>query len=368
MCCDAVRAARRRSGPGAARGHVRRPQRPADRRQEHAGPPLPAVILQRFGCSFSPPGPRDLALRAPRAVRPAGRRCGRRRLAHHPAGAAGHVRHGRGRAGGRRGDGRVRLRPAVPAGGRRRADRRLGPAGRGQGRDPRAAAPPRRPRRPRARSSSSSATAWRPSRRAARATICNMVVETGRHRRRSSRSTSETRRWLAAQDRGARLPPVGRRPRCRATTSVERIDLSALEPLVALPPSPGNVVPVAEVAGTAVVQVCVGSSVNSSYEDLATVAAMLRDRTVAPGVILTVTPGSRQILDTIIRSGCTATCSPPGARMLEPVLRAVHRHRAGAGEGPALAAHVQPQLPRPQRHRRATRSTSARPRRRRPAR
>ena len=52
---------------------------------------------------------------------------------------------------------------------------------------------------------------------------------------------------------------------------------------VALPSSPGNVVPVAEAAGTPVVQVCVGSSVNSSYEDLATVAAMLRDKKVASG-------------------------------------------------------------------------------------
>jgi aconitate hydratase len=88
---------------------------------------------------------------------------------------------------------------------------------------------------------------------------------------------------------------------------------------VALPQSPGNVVPVAEAAGTPVVQVCVGSSVNSSYEDLATVAAMLRDRKVAPGVVLTVTPGSRQILDTIIRSGVYGDLFAAGARMLEPV-------------------------------------------------
>jgi aconitate hydratase len=73
------------------------------------------------------------------------------------------------------------------------------------------------------------------------------------------------------------------------------------------------------VAGTEVVQVCVGSSVNSSYEDLAVVAAALRDRTVHAGAVLTVTPGSRQILDTIIRSGVYSDLFAAGARMLEPV-------------------------------------------------
>jgi len=76
---------------------------------------------------------------------------------------------------------------------------------------------------------------------------------------------------------------------------------------------------VAEVAGTEVVQVCVGSSVNSAYEDLATVAAVLRGRAVHPGVQLTVTPGSRQVLDVIARSGVYADLLAAGARMLEPI-------------------------------------------------
>src|SRR5919109_1808081 len=49
----------------------------------------------------------------------------------------------------------------------------------------------------------------------------------------------------------------------------EQIDLAALVPLVAKPSSPGNVVAVDEIAGTPIQQVCIGSSVNSSYEDLA---------------------------------------------------------------------------------------------------
>ncbi|MGD9530524.1 aconitate hydratase [Pseudonocardia sp.] len=150
-----------------------------------------------------------------------------------------------------------------------------------------------------------------------RATICNMVVETGATAG-VFPADEETRRWLAGQGREEDFRPLAADPGA-GYDEVERIDLGALVPLVALPPSPGNVVPVAEVAGTEVVQVCVGSSVNSSYEDLATVAAVLRDRTVHPGAVLTVTPGSRQILDTIIRSGVHGDLSAAGARMLEPV-------------------------------------------------
>jgi aconitate hydratase len=150
-----------------------------------------------------------------------------------------------------------------------------------------------------------------------RATICNMVVETGATAG-VFPADEETRRFLAAQDREHEFTPLAADPDA-AYDAVERIDLSAVEPLVALPSSPGRVVPVREAAGTPVVQVCVGSSVNSSYEDLAAVAAALRDRAVAPGVVLTVTPGSRQILDTIIRSGVYGDLFAAGARMLEPV-------------------------------------------------
>ncbi|MBA2535529.1 MAG: aconitate hydratase, partial [Rubrobacter sp.] len=100
---------------------------------------------------------------------------------------------------------------------------------------------------------------------------------------------------------------------------IEVVELSGLEPLIAKPSSPGNVVPVREVAGTETLQVCVGSSVNSSYEDLATAAAVLREDIVHPRVEMTVTPGSRQILDTIARGGVYRDLVASGARMLEPV-------------------------------------------------
>jgi aconitate hydratase len=150
-----------------------------------------------------------------------------------------------------------------------------------------------------------------------RATICNMVVETGATAG-VFPADDETRRWLAAQGREHDFRPLAADPGA-GYDAVERLDLSRLEPLVAVPHSPGDVVPVAEVAGTPVVQVCVGSSVNSSYEDLATVAAALRGRQVHPDIQLTVTPGSRQILDTIGRSGVYQDLLAAGARLLEPI-------------------------------------------------
>jgi aconitate hydratase len=64
--------------------------------------------------------------------------------------------------------------------------------------------------------------------------------------------------------------------------------------------------------------VCVGSSVNSSYEDLALIAAVLRGRGVPAELDLTVNPGSRQILDLIVRSGVLSDLLAAGARLLEP--------------------------------------------------
>jgi aconitate hydratase len=150
-----------------------------------------------------------------------------------------------------------------------------------------------------------------------RATICNMVVETGATTG-IFPADEQTRQWLAEHDRASDFRPLSAGPDA-SYDAVERIDLGQVEPLVAVPHSPGDVVPVTKIAGTEVVQVCVGSSVNSSYEDLATVAATLRGRTVHPGVQLTVTPGSREILDTIVRSGVYADLLAAGARMLEPI-------------------------------------------------
>src|SRR3954454_21346885 len=152
---------------------------------------------------------------------------------------------------------------------------------------------------------------------AGRATICNMAMETGATTA-VFPADDETRAWLAARARREDFRPLAADSGAGYDERVA-IDLAELEPLIALPQSPGNVVPVAEVAGTELVQVCVGSSVNSAYEDLAAVAAVLQDRTVHPGVQLTVTPGSRQILDVITRSGVYQDLLAAGARILEPI-------------------------------------------------
>ncbi|HWS79953.1 MAG TPA: aconitase family protein, partial [Rubrobacter sp.] len=150
-----------------------------------------------------------------------------------------------------------------------------------------------------------------------RGTICNMITEIGATAA-VFPSDAQTSEWLAAQRREEDYVPLAADPKASYDEN-EVIELSQLEPLIAEPSSPGNVVPVCEVAGTQTVQVCVGSSVNSSYEDLATAAAILRENIVHPRVEMTVTPGSRQILDTISRSGVYQDLVAAGARMLEPV-------------------------------------------------
>ena len=134
-----------------------------------------------------------------------------------------------------------------------------------------------------------------------RATIGNMGAELGAT---SSvfPSDERTREFLAAQGRGASwLPLVAD---AGATyDQYDEIDLSLLEPLIACPSSPDNVVAVREVAGTRVDQVIVGSSVNSSYRDLMTVCRLVDGRRVAPGVHFHVNPGSRQVLENVAQQG-----------------------------------------------------------------
>jgi aconitate hydratase len=150
-----------------------------------------------------------------------------------------------------------------------------------------------------------------------RGTICNMITELGATAA-VFPSDERTREWLEAQRREDDYVPLAADSDA-SYDEIEVIELAELEPLIAKPSSPGNVVPVREVAGTGTVQVCVGSSVNSSYEDLATAAAILRENVVHPRIEMTVTPGSRQILDTISKSGVYQDLVAAGARMLEPI-------------------------------------------------
>jgi aconitate hydratase len=151
-----------------------------------------------------------------------------------------------------------------------------------------------------------------------RATICNMILELGATAG-IFPGDDECRRYLEYQERPQDFREVLPDPGCRWDEEMV-IDLAALEPLIALPSNPDKVVPVREVAGTKVAQVCVGSSVNSSYEDLAIPAYVVRQSggLVHPDLDMTVSPGSRQVLRTIASTGVLADYVVEGARILEP--------------------------------------------------
>jgi aconitate hydratase len=95
----------------------------------------------------------------------------------------------------------------------------------------------------------------------------------------------------------------------------EEIDLSTLVPLIARPSSPGNVVPVAEVADTEIEQVVIGSSANPGLRDFAVAAGIVRGRQTHPGVSFDVNPTSRQILQDLTRMGATFDLIGAGARL-----------------------------------------------------
>jgi aconitate hydratase len=150
-----------------------------------------------------------------------------------------------------------------------------------------------------------------------RGTIANMIAELGATGG-IFPADAETRRALEEQERGEDFVelPTGD---TGDFDEEEHVDLAALVPLVAKPSSPGNVVPVDELVGTELAQVCIGSSVNSSYEDLAVCGAVLRGNQISEQLIsATATPGSREILDQITQSGTYVDLLSAGVRMLEP--------------------------------------------------
>src|SRR4051795_13756498 len=153
-----------------------------------------------------------------------------------------------------------------------------------------------------------------------RGTIANMIAELGATAA-VFPPDENTREWLRRQQREDDFEEMGPDEGAEYDERVE-IDLNELGPLVAKPRNPDNVVPVEEVAGTEIAQVCMGSSVNSGYYDLALPAAVLADKDgqlVHPSIQATATPGSRQILAAIAESGVYRQLVEGGVRMLEPV-------------------------------------------------
>ncbi len=122
------------------------------------------------------------------------------------------------------------------------------------------------------------------------------------------------RRFLEAQGRGDAFAEI-LADRDAQYDEEDEVDLSRLEPLIATPSSPGNVVPVREVAGRPIYQAYLGSSANPGLRDFAVPALMVQTRQAAPGVSFDVNPTSRQILGTLIDEGYLAHLVRAGARL-----------------------------------------------------
>ncbi len=148
-----------------------------------------------------------------------------------------------------------------------------------------------------------------------RATITNMGAELGATTS-IFPSDEQTRIFLAAQGREADFIPLESDPDAEYDRTIS-INLSELKPMIACPHSPDNVVEVASLKNVKVDQVCIGSCTNSSLVDMLKVAAILKGKTIAPGVNLSISPGSRQVLSMLASCGALNDILSSGARLLE---------------------------------------------------
>ena len=148
-----------------------------------------------------------------------------------------------------------------------------------------------------------------------RATITNMGAELGAT---TSIFPSDdiTKSFLAAQGREADYTPLSADVDAVYAQTIT-IDLGKLEPMAAMPHSPDNVKTVHEIGPIKVDQVCIGSCTNSSYLDMMRVAAMLKGKSIADNVSLTISPGSKQVMTMLAENGALADIISAGARILE---------------------------------------------------
>ncbi|MBE6729931.1 MAG: aconitate hydratase [Ruminococcaceae bacterium] len=148
-----------------------------------------------------------------------------------------------------------------------------------------------------------------------RATITNMGTELGAT---TSIFPSDeiTRDFLKKQGREEDYIPLSSDADAVYDKVID-INLSELEPLIACPHSPDNIVTVSSLKGTKVDQVCIGSCTNSSLFDMLKVAAMLKGKTIKDSVSLSVSPGSKQVLTMLADCGALSDIIASGARVLE---------------------------------------------------
>ncbi len=148
-----------------------------------------------------------------------------------------------------------------------------------------------------------------------RATITNMGAELGATTS-IFPSDESTRQFLKAQGREDDYIPIFPDPEAQYDEVIE-IDLSKIVPQAAMPHSPDAVKTVGDIGKIHVDQVCIGSCTNSSFTDLMTVARMLKGRTIAPNISLSVSPGSKQVLNMLAKNGALSDIIDAGARVLE---------------------------------------------------
>ena len=125
---------------------------------------------------------------------------------------------------------------------------------------------------------------------------------------------AEIKRFLTSQGRGDEYEEWVADPGA-SYDKHDEIDMSTLVPLIAKPTSPGNVVPVSEVAGGELYQAYIGSSANPGYRDFAMAAEMVRGRQASQKVSFDINPSSRAMLETLARDNLLGPLIAGGARL-----------------------------------------------------
>ncbi|RDH88922.1 MAG: aconitate hydratase [endosymbiont of Seepiophila jonesi] len=144
-----------------------------------------------------------------------------------------------------------------------------------------------------------------------RATITNMGAEMGATTS-IFPSDERTQAFLEERGRGQDYQPLAAEEGAEYERVID-IDLSALEPSIAIYPSPGNVQKVADHVGTKINQVSVGSCTNSSYENIASFAELLKGKRVSVDTLLY--PGSRSVAMQLAESGYMTSLLHSGVRI-----------------------------------------------------
>ena len=148
-----------------------------------------------------------------------------------------------------------------------------------------------------------------------RATITNMGAELGATTS-VFPSDEKTKDFMKLQKRVKDWQPLAADPDARYA-KVIKIDLTKLEPMIARPHSPDNVVKVKSIKRVKVDQVCIGSCTNSSLADLMITAALFKGKKVNPDVSCTITPGSKQVFEAISGNSALTDIIAAGARIIE---------------------------------------------------